>query len=340
MNKKILRKLTLSAVTLGVAALSVTTSTFAWFTTNGSASASEVKGTVQSANANMLIKTNTSSGYTDFKNSVTFMDGSTSLVPVTWSKESNTEAFHKAGQTVGEFKETVDLTKDVLHYEVVFGITNLPTSIATVTANFTNFTIDKDGTQYLLVDAYSTEEDGKTMATAGTTIKVNLLDVLSLRVTSTVISSDLSTYGIKDSADNLVQSITSTNANYRYKEEVPTLTTSTSSTVAGNAIDYYKNVYGSVLTGNMTKPNHSETSQGSGTYNDGYSNTVLFTPGEGSSSDTFNDITLFTVTAGIANKTVYVKTDFYFYIDGWDYQCFNCVGGLTLSGGVMNFKLS
>ncbi len=340
MNKKILRKLTLSAVTLGVAALSVTTSTFAWFTTNGSATASEVKGTVQAANANMLIKTKTTSGYTDFKNSVSFDAGSTTLVPVTWSTvDSGTPAFHKAGNTIGEFKENANTSTDVLHYEVVFGITNLPSSTATVTANFTNFSGGEDATQYLLVDACASGTTNG--ATAGTTIKVNLLDVLSLRVTSTVISSDLSTYGISDSNSNLVGSINPIDANYRYKKEVETLTEYGDSKLAdgltGNAIDYYKNVYGSKLTGTMSKPQH--TSGDNNTYADGYSDTVLYDSTQNGESQ-YKDITLFTVPANNTNKTVYVKTDFYFYIDGWDYQCFNCVGGLTLSGGVMNFKLS
>ncbi len=59
MNKKLTRKLTLSAVTLGVAALSLTSTTYAWFTTNGSATASGIKGSVAASDANMLIKTPT-----------------------------------------------------------------------------------------------------------------------------------------------------------------------------------------------------------------------------------------------------------------------------------------
>lgn len=355
MKKNTLRKLTLSAVTMGVAALSLTSTTYAWFTTNGEATASGISGTVAAVDSNMLIKTATykvsedtvdktvATWPTNFSKDLTKIESvkatkssddvtsntivTPALQPVTW-KDS---AFVKAGSTTGKFETAITENVDVLHYEVVFAITNLSTTSQTVSVSFSNFTDTAEGSQYLLVNAGTT-------ATAGKTIQVNLLDVLSLRTESTVITSDnLTDYNIDKTQADLVGTISATNQNYRYKADVDNLddvsTGSVSQTqLKGDAITYYNNVYG--LTDNRTNPakitKPDNESQGYAKSD----NETYF--GE----DNKDGITLFTVAEGNANKTVYVKTDFYFYIDGWDYQCFNCVGGLELKAGTMNFKLS
>ncbi len=356
MNKKLTRKLTLSAVTLGVAALSLTSTTYAWFTTNGEAKAEGITGSVAASDANMLIKTPT--GYsgsngtaawdTTFTKSVTEIkkaqnyDQSTakavSMQPVTWDSTVTgaTHNFTKAGTNedaaaIGSFSKTATMNEDILHYEVIFAITDLQQGATkNVSVSFANLA-DNKGTQYLLVDALNgnVTETSKTKATAGKTIDVSILDVLSLRVESTVIKSSstsgelkIGDYNITDTGSTLIDSITSTDANYRYKEDVDTLRSSGSNfdDLTGNAIDYYKNVYGSTATQNMQKPEIATQ---------GYADSKYFGA---------DDITLFTVEGTATAHTVYVKTDFYFYIDGWDNQCFNCVGGLSLGNtGSMTF---
>ncbi len=359
MNKKILRKLTLSAVTLGVAALSVTTSTFAWFTTNGNAGASTVSGTVTSSDSNMLIKTieywkddsklvageNGASSYSSsvtkdewsgFSNSVTLkaQDG-VSLQPVTWSTESSATKFHKAGGTEHKF-ETDAADTDVLHYQVVFAITDLDSTGATtkkVTAKFSDFK-GGEGNQYLLVNAYNGSVSDP--AEAGKTISVSLLDVLSLRVESKLLTSsdlgDNNIYGITSSTNIVTDSgnegrfTGTTKANYRYKEDINSLSDGSSGTLTGNAIDYYNNVYGLGSSDKkLTKPGN--TAQG---YAE--SSETCFSNESG--------IDLFSVKGTTNQTTAYVLTDFYFYIDGWDNQCFNCVGGLSLTGGKIDFTLA
>ncbi len=346
MNKNILRKLTLSAVTLGVAAISATTSTFAWFTTNGSADASNVSGQVSSAGQNMLIKTieywkgdlvsgtdgsstsTASTKWSGFSNSVTLkaQDG-VSMQPVTYSSDTTNNkkaGFKKAGSN-HTFDTEAD-TKDVLHYQVVFAITDLDTTAKTVKAKFTNFS-GSDGSQYLLVDAYdSTVTSNK--AEAGKTIKVNLLDVLSLRVENTVLSSSTSTklsdVGVSESTGLVTAFETGTGdaKNYRYKAEVDTLVdNSNNSNLNGDAITYYNNIYGLTDNSKINAPN-----------SDGYVSNTYFSGESG--------IELFKVKGAANAKTAYVLTDFYFYIDGWDKQCFNCVGGTSLSGGTITFTLS
>ncbi len=352
MNKKLTRKLTLSAVTLGVAALSLTSTTYAWFTTNGEATASGITGSVAASDANMLIKTPTNynedtnkSGQAiwgeTFTKSVAEIKPAqnydtsafkpVSMQPVTWDSTvtGGTHKFTKAGTnedvtTIGSFSKTATMNEDILHYEVIFAITDLQQGATkNVSVSFANLA-DNKGTQYLLVDALNgnVTESVKEKATAGKTIQVSILDVLSLRVENTVITEKFSDYGISETPKSGVIVSNADAANYRYKKDVDTLRSSGSNSddLTGNAIDYYKNVYGSNATSSMTKPEIATQ---------GYADTKYFGT---------NDITLFTVSGTSDAHTVYVKTDFYFYIDGWDNQCFNCVGGLSLGTGSMTFK--
>ena len=87
MKKNLLRKLTLSAVTMGVAALSVTTSTFAWFTTNGTATASTISGTVQASDILFMIENPTWSDATASSASTADYSNSTYSSSVTLTQE-------------------------------------------------------------------------------------------------------------------------------------------------------------------------------------------------------------------------------------------------------------
>ncbi len=55
MKKNLIKKLALSAATMGVAAISVTTTTYAWFTANSKATASNVTATTTNTDGNLLI---------------------------------------------------------------------------------------------------------------------------------------------------------------------------------------------------------------------------------------------------------------------------------------------
>ncbi len=324
MTNKILRKLTLSAVTLGVAAVSATTSTFAWFTTNSEVTASKVDGSVKEADGNMLLSVYKDSKWQSPAKTVTLPAGATSLAPVQATSTSSgsgqsattTYSFTKSTST-GTFSTATDGT-EYIHYQLIFHMSDLATGDNiknVVTANFNGFT-GTDGTQYLLVDA-STEDGG---AKAGDTITVNLLDVLSMGVKSEIITeSNKSTYSITDT--NLTGTLNSTNKFYRYNTEKDTVSVNNSEKNA-DALTYYKNVY--------NKSDLDRPTTGIATYD---STTVL------SSTATENaaGITLFEVTG---TSKAYVKTDIYFYIDGWDKQCFNAAGGLKITAGSIDFKLT
>ncbi len=366
---KLIRKITLSGVTLGVAALSVTTSTFAWFTTNSEAKASNVSGKVDSSGNNMLIKTikawdgqsyeegetsTTASGsnvWGGFASTVTLTPKTdVKLKPVTYVKNNTsnnantgdaTESSATAGtnetatntlqdgfytakdKTNGDFTQAAT-EKDYLHYQVIFGLSGLATGndiTNKVTLTADNFTSTKNGSQYLLVDAGDN-------AKAGSTVTVNLLDVLSMRVQSTIINSsdiNLETYGLKSSdvpGSSDTYKITANNYSYRYRAE--------SESSNSDALTYYNKVYNT----NVQRPS-PDTERGYQTT----SPTTLVTSSEtnGAATETANAITLFTISG---NATAYVLCDIYFYIDGWDKECFNAIGGLTLDSGTLNFNLT
>ena len=326
MTNKILRKLTLSAVTLGVAAVSATTSTFAWFTTNSKVTASNVNGSVKEADGNMLLSVKNDDSWQSPAKTVTLPTGATSLAPVqassTETSGTTTYSFTKA-KSVGDFNDTTTDGTDYIHYQLIFHMSDLATGDNiknVVTANFNGFT-GTEGSQYLLVDA-STDATG---AKAGDTIKVNLLDVLSMRVESEIITdSNKSTYNISDTISSTTTNIGSnTTKFYRYNEEKETVKVGESDKKA-DALTYYKNVYSDASS--VTRPENTpkyETTYLSSTQNTNNSSTA--------------GITLFEVTG---TSKAYVKTDIYFYIDGWDKQCFNAAGGLKITAGSIDFKLS
>ena len=55
MKKSLRRKLIMSAVAVGAAAVGTTASTYAWFVSNNTVTASEINGSVVESNANLFI---------------------------------------------------------------------------------------------------------------------------------------------------------------------------------------------------------------------------------------------------------------------------------------------
>ncbi len=349
MNKKTLRKLTLSGVTLGVAALSLTSTTYAWFTTNGEAKATGISGSVTAAEANMLIKSPT--GWKTEGSTVTpVYDGTTVWDTNTFTTTSDavaatfgqtTTLVNEAGPTTTNLKPVsilstsdasasttptgsfYELTTDhalsttaassscYLHYQVVIALSGLvSTKTYSVQMQLPELNTD-EASQYLLVT------DG--VKKAGETVTVSIEDALSLGIKNTVVASDTN-----DTKAGTITSFTGNTADkssgyYHAVEE---------KTDKGNAITYYNNVYGGnkiSLPGNYASCYKSE-----------YFNT---TDAKWSADKYAHAKTLYTV-SGTDNGSFVCVTDLYFFIDGWDYQCFNAIGGLSLfSGSDIKFNL-
>lgn len=339
MNNKLLRKLTLSAVTLGVAAISATTSTFAWFTTNGTVSASTVSGTVKSSDILALIKSptgwngttpkydgtyaldTTSKTFTSSSTAAATFAKSTTLVsegandngnmqPVAISgaaKADNVGSFTKAATSANTFDESTT-AKDLVHYQFVIALSSLDKT-KTYNVSMTLPALSQTpSSQYLLANAGTNDS-----AKAGSTLTLKIEDALSIGVKNTIVKdtnvkdTNKSTYGIATATTGPSSLGSDATGNYH------AITETGANDAKGDAIAYYNNVYG--LTGDsaIKLPDSYATN---------YNSSAWYTTTSEATAKTIYSIT------GVTEAVV--ATDLYFFIDGWDYQCFNAIGGLSL----------
>jgi len=388
MNKKLLRKLTLSAVTLGVAAISATTSTFAWFTTNGTVTANSISGTVKASDALVLIKsptawveksvteseTITTTIEPKYTTTVNQTDASGNAITTTDSNGSestlSTESTHnfatsttlvnEGGSTTtdlapvainsidvtGSFVERTNDTNThtytaaasnthYLHYQVVLAISSLDSSKTyDVKMTLPSLNINTNS-QYLLADAGS-DNTYKT----GQTISVGVKDVLSVGIKNTIVSSeeDAQKYGLS----NGVNLATANGETQQYSDDASGWYHAIAEDTSGaDAVTYYNNVYGLAVPSAIARPKHlkadaTEGSTADQEYSTYYKNEALYTTTYVKDDDQ-DTSTISSITC--ADKVIYklkkttsavVVTDLYFFIDGWDYQCFNAVSGMSL----------
>lgn len=345
MNKKLLRKLTLSAVTLGVAAVSATTSTFAWFTTNGTVTASTVSGTVKASDVLALIKSPTgwdSNGTAKYDGSYTWNSESTTYDTATTTSAQTflrETTLHSQGgdntqlqpvaidgtphatDNVGSFKTkhastAHDFTGDTkatdyIHYQFVIALSSLDTN-KTYNVNMQLPALSQiSHTQYLLADAGSN-------ATKGSTLTFKIEDALSIGIKNTIVTSG--NYGVTTapSVTSGSQFKNDATGNYHAIAEIG------ANNAKGDAIAYYNAVYGS----SISLPDNYATNYGSGE-----TKNVWYSSGSTATAKTIYSIT------GVSEAVI--ATDLYFFIDGWDYQCFNAIGGLKLfnDGAKIEFEV-
>ena len=215
MKKNLVKKLALSAVTMGVAALTVTTTTFAWFTSNTSATASSIKATtVGAGEGNLLISTDGKNWAT----SATLDDHSATKLAPTQLKN-------------GEFKEldgTTGNSANTVSYTLYFSVSNVAKG-AKIQMNLSDlkFGADTEPTyeQKLLADAGA---DAK----AGSKVSVKYGDVLAMRIAEAALPSDATTQAQENQPGTLFASGAK---NYRYRAE---------DTSGADAVTYYNNILG------------------------------------------------------------------------------------------------
>ncbi len=318
MNNKILRKLTLSAVTLGVAALSLTTTTYAWFTTNSRVTASTVSGTVKASDVLMLIKSPTWNGATGTTSGTAVYDNvnfgtsttlnaeaaTTALQPVAIKSATVGEFYEAKGNNEHKFEETSNIANYV-HYQVVIALSSLQEG-TTYDVKMTLPQLNQDKqSQYLVANA-------GTAAAAGSTLEFGVYDALSIGIKNTIVtSSNKGTYGITTAPTGPSAFVNSSDASGYYHA----ITETDANNAKGDAIAYYNAVYGS----NIQLP---------ASYSSYYSG-ALYNAYDSSSAEK----SLYKIATGTGNDAIHeavIATDLYFFIDGWDYQCFNAIGGLAL----------
>lgn len=287
MKKNLTRKLALSAAAMGVAALSVTTTTYAWFTSNSTATASNVSGTVIDAGeGNLLVSTDAKT----WGKTATFGANDTKLKPVHVNASANTYTDEK-GTAVND---------GVKSYTVYFNISNVAAgSSVHMKVNLSGFSAAVE--QTLLADAGTSEE-----AKAGKKVTVGLQDVLAMNI------NDVATFPTGATATK-TDGITSplSGKAYRYKAETA---------VAADAVTYYNNLLGETISRPTTG------------YNDQYDETTTLM---GATEAT--DFTLYTL--GTDQRSAVFGLTFTFFIDGWDYQCFNAVAESLFTTGTFEFSV-
>jgi predicted ribosomally synthesized peptide with SipW-like signal peptide len=254
MKKNLTRKLALSAAAMGVAALSVTTTTYAWFTSNSEATASNVSGTVIDAGeGNLLVSTDA----IHWGKTATFGTNTNLLKPVHVNAAANTYTDEK-GTAV------TDGTKS---YTVYFNISNVAAgSSVHMKVNLDGFS--KKVEQTLLADA-GTSDDAK----AGNKVTVGLEDVLAMNI------KDVATFPEGATAAK-TEGITSplNGKNYRYQAEQE---------ASADAVTYYNNLLGGEP---ISRPTTGYTEQYASTTimgGEGATDFPLYTLGENERSAVF-----------------------------------------------------
>ena len=133
--KKIAKKLVLSAVSLGLVAATLSTTTFAWYVSNTEASVSGVNGQIEgnAIGGNLLVAQNTpdlegADQPGNFTSSFTLTESGTKLDPITFSKSKWYD------------QEGVDKTASNPYIEYKFWILSTQATTVNVTSELTNST--------------------------------------------------------------------------------------------------------------------------------------------------------------------------------------------------------
>ncbi len=132
MKKSIRRKLIMSAVAVGAAALATTSSTYAWFVSNTTVKTGEVTGNVSASNANLSISA-TENGVYGLTATPTFKDGNSTLKPITKNESS------------GDFGKYVNIsggeeTSGFVEFDLWFNVSGLDTTNFNYTLNIASAT--------------------------------------------------------------------------------------------------------------------------------------------------------------------------------------------------------
>ena len=304
MKKSIRRKLALSALSVGVALLSVTATTYAWFTTNTTATATGVQGTASSLDTSLLIG-KAENGTFGAKLELDPVSN-VKLKPLQWTSEGLKNLANNAATYT-------DSQHDYVSYTIFFKVTDLTNAKPKdLTLKITDLNKDltneqTQGDQVLVADAAESTATNYDNYKAGQTISgIKLVDSLSLEVgTLTKVTTDAAVTVAKTSD---VQ----TKGVFNYTADAPT---------DYDSLIYYNNVMGT------TAARTSDATQ--------YNTNALWNGTDG------NEIRLLTLTntsEPAASKEVVFSLTFNIYLNGWDKDNFNAVAAKQFVNG-FEFKL-
>lgn len=302
MKKNLTRKLALSAVTMGVAALTVTSTTYAWYTTNNTASANTLKAGTQAAEGNLLIRNNNGNDSSINEASTTVAPNTGYSPSITLTDMSSAKLMTPAQLNSDNFVGLDGSTAAIVNNHYVWFSVDVPAGkTATISLYTGTFTFSEKRTQTLTMSNTTLDSTGE--AKDASSISVGLEDVLAMRVTTVGTATSGVTYSASDK-------------NYRYLAET---------TDSQDALVYYNNVMG--LTGKDAKTRPTS----------GYSFESTYLGSTSSSSM----IALATISnTGTAQTNYKFGLCFTLFIDGWDKECYNAIGGQSITAGTFNFQLT
>lgn len=214
MKKNLRRKLVLSAVTLGVAAASVTATTFAWFTSNSTASVNEVTGNVAD-DQSIYVKQSTED---DFGRTVTIDASGVNFTPVQYLKAADSELYFKNGKanTSSDGDNSEGKATAGTHY-LQFELDFSTPSNATGTIQLQNVTLTTTATPAFTLKSDAGEA---TSVKKGQSVTVDVQDSLAMTVTS---GDARNTYRAKADTSTYYDAVTYFNNFYGYtKQDNPT----------------------------------------------------------------------------------------------------------------------
>lgn len=312
MKNSLIRKLALSAATLALTALTAVSSTYAWFVTNATATASNLTGTVKSAGGNLMIgkisgdnnysysKTQALDNVTSWTTKLTLdKDSDALLQPVTYDANVNAFKILEAG------KNTTVAADDtmIVRQTVWFSVDSLPQNENgyTLTVKMSGLAQDPStGKNQTLAVSDVKDTSLKDLGVSARTIQ--LTDVLACKITSVALPDGVSDSGAGKS--------------YKWSEE---------KTDTGDAVIYYNNIYGLEGEKALVRPESTN-----------FETTYL-----SDTTDTALDLVTLNGFADAETNALYqFGITFEFYIDGWDYQCYNAVGGQKFDSLALEFNLS
>ncbi len=295
MKKNLTRKLALSAVTMGVAALTVTSTTYAWYTNNSEATASGLKATADTADGNLLIYVangNNNSMNDDGTNGVAPTKGYSKTATLTNDGTKSLLLPTQWNSTDSKWKPLIgntDMASNVLNEYIWFSVDVPAGKNMDVQLKVTGVT----STSKTKTNEYAHAESEAESWT------VSLTDALGLRVSSfgtTVIKKQ----GTSDAGSGEA----SVEANKLYRYQVDAKKTESDKTIV-DAITYYQRAMGDTTT---------VTDNLKTTYDAAFDTTYYM------SNDGY--LTVANVkNTGTEAANIKFGLCFTFFLDGWDYQC-------------------
>lgn len=295
--KKLMRKLVLSCFALGLAVVTLTTTTFAWYTSNTEASTNAVQGNTSSASSSDTLLVSATGENNTWSNTCTPEVNNAVMLPVQYNGSNYTYVLTQKQVDALETAQTAG-SNDYLKFDVYFKTTkNEGTLNAEIPVYIKSVTISNTGTLTDFDNLLAGQSiDG---APTGAVYTVDMTRALNMVTTS------LEGANASDAKNHLDLTGVST-----------PLASEKGLSDAVDAIKYYNAVMEDDLSVQAENTKATKVTTTDGNY------------------DVINLGSLICTTAsseGVAAVYSILKVSFVIYLDGWDQYCFDACKGQTFS---------